>query len=414
MSHLDDWIPTLDGFLARQGADFPDILAAMVADRGPFRVALVVPQDRMDVLAAVRDIETLLRRYGLDARIELGVRNDDCILPVYDDTDVLVVLVLDPETQAFCHEFAANETRRRKLLACIPDDPAYGLLKRVLEAGPGIRPIPLPVAKLATGEANRAGIDIVRACTDRLRAAHAKRRNELRLKKTYVFVLHGIRTRAPWLSAVQKVLEEAGVVPVTTNYGRFPLLRFVTPFHWTKRDVVDRVRRDIVAMRQGNDDGYFVVLAHSFGSYIVGRLLVGGMNFQRVVLCGSIMRSDYRFADDRPDFLNDVGSRDFWPIAASKISGLYGSSGSFGFRRSGFVRDRFHPNLRHSDFLNEEFARQFWVPYLCDGRATTTGSTCHPSMAQKLIDDYCPRVSYVFLTVVASLALFAAWHYGFV
>lgn len=411
MSHIDDWIPTLDAYLAREGADFPGILAATVADSGPFRVALVVPQDRTDVLAAVRDIEALLLRYGMDPRIEFGVRNGECLLPDYDDVDVLVVLVLDPETQAFCHEFAACETRRRKLLACIPDDPPYGLLKRVLEAGPGIRPIPLPVAKLVSGEANRVGIDIVRACTDRLRAAHAKRRNELRLKNTYVFVLHGIRTRAPWLSAVQEVLEQAGVVPVTTNYGRFPLARFVTPFHWTKKDVVARVRRDIEAAREGRDDAYFVVLAHSFGSYIVGRLLVGGMNFQRVVFCGSILRSDYRFAHDRPDFLNDVGSRDFWPIAASKISGLYGSSGSFGFRRSGFVRDRFHPNLRHSDFLNEGFAREFWVPYLCDGRATATGSTCHPSMAQKLIDDYCPRVSYVFLAAVAFLA---AWHYGFV
>ena len=414
MSHLDDWIPTLDGFLARDGADFPGILAATVADSGPFRVALVVPQDRTDVLAAVRDIEALLVRYGLEASIEFGVRNGERVLPDYDDLDVLVVLVLDPETQAFCHEFAACQTRRRKLLACIPDDPAYGLLKRVLEAGPGIRPIPLPVAKLAAGEANRAGIDIVRACTDRLRAAHAKRRNELRLKNTYVFVLHGIRTRAPWLSAVQKVLEQAGVVPVTTNYGRFPLLRFVTPFHWTKRDVVDRVRDDIVAMRQGNDDGCFVVLAHSFGSYIVGRLLVGGMNFQRVVLCGSILRTDYRFAEDRPSFLNDVGSRDFWPIAASKISGLYGSSGSFGFRRSGFVRDRFHPNLRHSDFLNEGFAREFWVPYLCYGREPATVETSHPSWAQRVIDNYCPRLSYASIAAVAVLAVLAARHYGLV
>jgi hypothetical protein len=45
----------------------------------------------------------------------------------------------------------------------------------------------------------------------------------------------------------------------------------------------------------------------------------------------------------------------------------YGSAGTHGFHRTG-VRDRWHNGKGHSDFLTPEFCKEYWVPFLRDGK----------------------------------------------
>jgi len=45
----------------------------------------------------------------------------------------------------------------------------------------------------------------------------------------------------------------------------------------------------------------------------------------------------------------------------------YGSAGTYGFNRPA-VRDRWHNGKTHSDFLNPDFCRKYWVPFLRDGK----------------------------------------------
>jgi Leucine Rich repeats (2 copies)/Leucine Rich repeat len=83
--------------------------------------------------------------------------------------------------------------------------------------------------------------------------------------------------------------------------------------------------------------------------------------------CGS---RRFRFADYRSRFtmpiINEVGTRDFWPIAAEVVTFGYGSVGTYGFRRPA-VRDRWHNGKAHSDFLNRDFCQRYWVPFLTGG-----------------------------------------------
>lgn len=355
---------------------------------------MVVPGTLHPVGGAIEDVRLLLERYGLIATIDPGVRHGNGVVPRHDDVQILVVFVMDGETQALCQELAAARGPNRRLLACVPDIPENTTFQRVLQLGHGVEVISFPPAELSAGVPGRLGADVALACMDELVSTCAARRRAQVLSNTYVFILHGIRTRAPWLWAIRETMEQAGVVPLTVSYGYFTLLRFLTPFHWTKADVVARVGRRIKEARSGREDGCFVVLAHSFGSYIIGRLLLRGMTFRRVVLCGSILKQGHPFANGRGAFVNDVGGRDIWPIMASKVSGIYGNSGSFGFNNSDYVRDRFHPGLHHSDFLNKDFASRYWVPWLCHETKVPNEHPCEPTWWLRLADRL-PRISYL-------------------
>jgi hypothetical protein len=54
-------------------------------------------------------------------------------------------------------------------------------------------------------------------------------------------------------------------------------------------------------------------------------------------------------------------------VIAEVVTFGYGSSGTYGFRRPA-IRDRWHNGKAHSDFLNEEFCKKYWVPLLRDGK----------------------------------------------
>ncbi len=69
---------------------------------------------------------------------------------------------------------------------------------------------------------------------------------------------------------------------------------------------------------------------------------------------------------ERGPIINEVGTRDFWPVIAEAVTFGYGSAGTYGFRRLA-VRDRWHNGKAHGDFLSQEFCRKYWVPYLSSG-----------------------------------------------
>jgi hypothetical protein len=65
--------------------------------------------------------------------------------------------------------------------------------------------------------------------------------------------------------------------------------------------------------------------------------------------------------------INEVGTRDIWPAMAESVTTGYGSAGTYGFNRP-LVRDRWHNGAAHGFFLDANFCRKFWVPYLSDGK----------------------------------------------
>jgi pimeloyl-ACP methyl ester carboxylesterase len=175
---------------------------------------------------------------------------------------------------------------------------------------------------------------------------------------------------------VKPALESAGFVVAPTSYGQFSVLRFLAPFYGLRKKAIDRVATDIrTAIRaykldhDGADPKRMSVISHSFGTYVVGRLLTDHPEFQwyRVIFCGSVVREDFPLDQVLGRFknplLNEIGTKDVWPALAESAGWGYGSVGSTGFNRTP-VETRWHHGFRHSDFLTESFCKHFWVPFL--------------------------------------------------
>ena len=190
-----------------------------------------------------------------------------------------------------------------------------------------------------------------------------------------VILVHGINTWANWMSDVKRVLEDAGFAVAATSYGKFSVLLFLAPIPWARHFAIERVAADIrTAKRRYEKDTRtgpkrMSVISHSFGTYIVSRILTDKPEFKwhRIIFCGSVVRDDYPFerAEDRFDnpLLNEVGTNDYWPALGSSAGWGYGSPGSHGLNHP-LAETRWHHGFRHSDFLTGNFCTKFWIPFL--------------------------------------------------
>ena len=183
-----------------------------------------------------------------------------------------------------------------------------------------------------------------------------------------VLLIHGIRTTGVWQDMVALELEAtSGVRAIPLGFDYFDLVSFWFPF-WTRSIPVKRLIGEIRHAKAMYPQAEFSVIAHSFGTYSIFRILKDepDLRFKRIVLCGSIVASDAPWALLQPrvqkEIVNDCGIRDVLPVTARAFSWFYGATGTFGFRKTG-IRDRFH-DVDHSGFFTEEFVRRFWVPLI--------------------------------------------------
>lgn len=186
-----------------------------------------------------------------------------------------------------------------------------------------------------------------------------------------VILIHGIRTNGAWQERVAQELSQMTNIKVfPVGYGYFDALRFWFPFYFRKKPI-ERVLREIRGIVALDRNANIAVVAHSFGTYIVSRILAEQPDviINRLLLCGSIIDDEYRWdlvPKVPPSVLNDVGTEDFWPVAAKVSTWGFGSSGTFGFKTYS-VQDRFH-KLGHSDFFSLNHIRQYWLPYILSGQ----------------------------------------------
>jgi pimeloyl-ACP methyl ester carboxylesterase len=192
------------------------------------------------------------------------------------------------------------------------------------------------------------------------------------MPQTVVILVHGIRTAAWWQGRVASIIQretKATVIPL--KYGYFDLLRFWCPFKVCRNGPIERLRKQIEGIRERYKGYRLVVIAHSYGTHALSRILMDNPHFKfnRIILCGSIIPENFDWMriesqvtsrDKRDAIINECGIFDVWPVLAKSASWGYGASGTFGFG-SFSVRDRFHPN-KHSGYFTEDFVRQYWLP----------------------------------------------------
>ncbi len=205
-----------------------------------------------------------------------------------------------------------------------------------------------------------------------------------------VLLIHGIRTQADWQPMLVEILEETGkikVIPI--KYGYFDPFRFWLP-GFTRRAPIKRVETLLRATRKKYPHARISVIAHSFGSYIIGRLLKEQVDLEldRLILCGSVLPASYpweevvhKFIDGSNEnilnVINEYGEKDTLPVWAKATSWGYGDSGTHGFGHV-FVQDRNH-NIGHNEYLTRDFATTYWKPFIENGGYKPTKSEVDPN-----------------------------------
>jgi pimeloyl-ACP methyl ester carboxylesterase len=190
--------------------------------------------------------------------------------------------------------------------------------------------------------------------------------------KLVVVLIHGIRTYATWQELIRNRLEPHDVTDVyPIGYGYLDVFSFLCPF-FTRKPPVDRVLRELRGIQRKHRNDKICVIAHSFGTYIISKILIEHPDVQldRLLLCGSVIPFDFKW-DNLAAFpsngvINDCGNKDIWPILAGCVTWGYGASGTFGFKTHKVV-DRFH-NFGHGDFFNIDFIDKFWIPFILDAK----------------------------------------------
>lgn len=191
-------------------------------------------------------------------------------------------------------------------------------------------------------------------------------------RQQVIVLLHGIRTEAIW----QEVLAEEfrdhwNLETFPIGYGVLDVLRFLCPI-WTRKGSVERVTLELRNVRRKFPNADVSVIAHSFGTYVLSKILEEHTDiaFHRIQLCGAVIPERYRWdkviSRISGQIVNDVGTKDIWPLLAKSSTWGFGESGLLGFKTID-VRDRFF-EYGHSDFLTVSHARKFWIPLLLDGQ----------------------------------------------
>lgn len=189
-----------------------------------------------------------------------------------------------------------------------------------------------------------------------------------------VLSLHGIKTRGIWQKDLAPILARNEFIPYALDYGNFFAVQLLIPCQRDKK--VKWLRKTIEAIPEMQQDKKCSIIAHSFGAYLVGRLLekYPMFKFDKVIFAGSILNENY----DWPSILaggqvnlfrNDYGRLDPWPgIARALVPGT-GNSGTRGFLKSNSsTKHRMLQNefrlYRHSDYFHLKHFTHEWIPTL--------------------------------------------------
>src|SRR5215211_4368218 len=139
-----------------------------------------------------------------------------------------------------------------------------------------------------------------------------------------VFPLHGISTHAHWQRIATDVLRTQGWICRLTrwHFGYCSVLRLLIPqqrrtkIFWFRDTYDSEIHDSDVPVSKDNPPS---VIAHSFGTYILGNALLTykHLYFNKVLLCGSILPRNFPWDDlinrgQVQAVRNEYGSKDRW------------------------------------------------------------------------------------------------------
>ncbi|MBI6710336.1 hypothetical protein YA0599_19105 [Pseudomonas syringae] len=202
-----------------------------------------------------------------------------------------------------------------------------------------------------------------------------------------LILIHGIRTDGAWQREVQREFYGIPYLQVhDLGYDVVTGAQLAGPF---RSGPINKIVRDIRRLKTEEPLAKVSVIAHSFGTYVVSRILEDhpDISFEKIVLCGSLIKREYPWdrnarAMGKSAIINDVGVRDIWPLIASCTTWGYGSTGRVGFKGA-MVTDRYF-DYSHSEFFdhNGQHIKKYWRPFFASGEIVPSGYELSPNKAK--------------------------------
>ena len=181
-------------------------------------------------------------------------------------------------------------------------------------------------------------------------------------RRHVVITVHGIRTFGSWQDRLKRLLEaqKPDVLVFDYKYGYFSSIAFlVPPLRWL---ATLHFRRELQRVAQRHSGAQIDIVAHSFGTHLVGWGLHGIPLEQRpairtIILAGSVLRPDFPWGSLLDEgtlgqLMNECGTKD-WILVVNQVAVLFtGMAGRLGF--NGMISSRFRNNwyrFGHSDYF---------------------------------------------------------------
>lgn len=188
--------------------------------------------------------------------------------------------------------------------------------------------------------------------------------------KRMVIFVHGILSPGFWMNTLRPLFLAEQMIVRPIGFHVLDIFRFL---FGRRRQAIDRVKQQIQSAVAAHPDAELTIIAHSFGTYVVSRILDEDFSIKltRLIMCGGIVPRDYRWdkvarfnsqnANANVDIVNEISGRDRWPIMARHSTYGYGDVGTIGCQDNN-VQDRRH-YIPHSGYLTATFAQQYWIPF---------------------------------------------------
>lgn len=199
----------------------------------------------------------------------------------------------------------------------------------------------------------------------------------------WVLALHGMNTQGAWQEEFAWLVSRTYGYSVPVAIYKYGVVRPGAFLRFRQRaltrQLIGRIKRLSKETDQYGFGGRPDVIAHSFGTWLLGHALQHDRSLKvgRVILTGCILRPDFdwkQLMEERGDdgkqveaVLCHYGTKDFWAAIAHYLIPDSGPSGRRGFNdRISLVH--VESPFRHSDFFNESRMqtqfKEVWQPFL--------------------------------------------------
>lgn len=196
-----------------------------------------------------------------------------------------------------------------------------------------------------------------------------------------VVTVHGLLSTAKWNTEIAPAVTSQNWIFAPYVYDDNTPDLLVNP---KKRAyVVDAFREWLYDINQRYHEAPVSVIAHSFGTYIIGAYVNGFEEFLPVqlnciILTGSILSTQYDWDKHRgakiARVLNEIAPNDQWVKHMPKLQWidkdpLFGNSGVEGFtNKSSILTERKSDIFDHNNVIKRDVIEKYWLPFLMTNR----------------------------------------------